>query len=314
MQNILMRFGIERNLNFVLPFQGNYLGYSGSGSKFHHSFIYKLFRQKFNKFNILCHHTRFDYRAIVETMEKSTVFVTILRDPATLFESWYNYAYFKHALGTTLLQMLKSPDIIQRIRNQRLHNFKGFNQSLFDLGYEAKDFDQDELRSAIETLDSQFDLVMVMERFDESLILLRSLMNWTMQDLVYFKKNARGEVQKLDQDVVRQLRDLNSGDVKLYEYFCDRFDEKVKEFGMDRMQSELSSLRELNKEWMDLCVSEAKPNKLIQDVERRGYFPNAVGYELKTDIPMENRSICNYLTLAELKLTDFVRNGQLKRL
>ena len=40
-------------------------------------------------------------------------------------------------------------------------------------------------------LDRQFDLVLILEYFDESLILLQNLMCWSTEDLVYLKQNER---------------------------------------------------------------------------------------------------------------------------
>ena len=40
-------------------------------------------------------------------------------------------------------------------------------------------------------LDRQFDLVLILEHFDESLILLQNLMCWSTEDLVYLKQNER---------------------------------------------------------------------------------------------------------------------------
>ena len=40
-------------------------------------------------------------------------------------------------------------------------------------------------------LDAQFDLVLILERFDESLVLLQDLMCWPTEDIVYLKQNER---------------------------------------------------------------------------------------------------------------------------
>lgn len=61
---------------------------------------------------------------------------------------------------------------------------------LFDLGY-PDDLGVMDLRQAIEDLDQRFDLVMVSEYLDESLILLRHLLCWSLHDVVGFVKNAR---------------------------------------------------------------------------------------------------------------------------
>ena len=47
------------------------------------------------------------------------------------------------------------------------------------------------LMDSFRELDAQFDLVMILERFEESLILLQELMCWPTEDLVYLKHNER---------------------------------------------------------------------------------------------------------------------------
>jgi galactosylceramide sulfotransferase len=57
---------------------------------------------------------------------------------------------------------------------------------LWDLGMDVKlQEDQSELRKEIEYLENQFDLVMISERFDESLIVLKEKLCWDLEDVIY---------------------------------------------------------------------------------------------------------------------------------
>jgi hypothetical protein len=59
---------------------------------------------------------------------------------------------------------------------------------LWDLGMDVKlQEDQSELRKEIDYLDNQFDLVMIAERFDESLIVLKEKLCWDLEDVIYLK-------------------------------------------------------------------------------------------------------------------------------
>ena len=51
-QNILMRYGVRYDLDFVLPPSGNYLGQTYFNKQF-------VMPSPVHEFNILCHHTRF---------------------------------------------------------------------------------------------------------------------------------------------------------------------------------------------------------------------------------------------------------------
>ncbi|GBN23350.1 hypothetical protein AVEN_218297-1, partial [Araneus ventricosus] len=70
----------------------------------------------------------------------------------------------------------------------------GFNQMLFDLGMDDKAFSNNSaVMDYVRFVDSVFDLVMVRERMDESLVLLKELLCWDVDDVIIFHLNARNE-------------------------------------------------------------------------------------------------------------------------
>ncbi|KAH7965398.1 hypothetical protein HPB49_007366 [Dermacentor silvarum] len=79
-----------------------------------------------------------------------------------------------------------------RLARKRTRSKLGFNQMSFDLGLEPAQFaNASAVRRFIERLDATFDLVMVAERINESLVLLRDLLCWDLDDVVVFRHNAR---------------------------------------------------------------------------------------------------------------------------
>jgi hypothetical protein len=78
--------------------------------------------------------------------------------------------------------------IPENIYFERWFGMIGINQMIFDLGMNVSDFNKPlAVGKYIEELDSQFDLVMILERFEESLISLKHLLCWNTDDLVVFK-------------------------------------------------------------------------------------------------------------------------------
>jgi galactosylceramide sulfotransferase len=64
----------------------------------------------------------------------------------------------------------------------------GKNQMLYNLGMAARDMEsQKSVKKMIQKIDLEFDLVMIVEQLDESLILLKKLLCWETDDMVYFK-------------------------------------------------------------------------------------------------------------------------------
>ncbi len=68
----------------------------------------------------------------------------------------------------------------------------GFNQQLWDLGMNHSSFgNATALQSMIETIDRDFDLVMIAERMDESMVLLADLLCVPLTNVTSLKVNVR---------------------------------------------------------------------------------------------------------------------------
>ena len=90
-QNILMRFGLNNGLNFVLPSEGNYLG---RHVKYSRTMIANTPWDKVGlDYDIFCLHTIWNHQEVEDTLGlgKAT-YITIMRDPVELFESLWSYA------------------------------------------------------------------------------------------------------------------------------------------------------------------------------------------------------------------------------
>ena len=72
-----------------------------------------------------------------------------------------------------------------------LHIFLGWfdkNELLWDLGMDVSLMESKEsLRKIIEFYEKEFDLVLLAERFDESLIVMKNLLCWDLEDITYLK-------------------------------------------------------------------------------------------------------------------------------
>ncbi|EDO27713.1 predicted protein, partial [Nematostella vectensis] len=134
-------------------------------------------------------HARYNRATLTSFMPNDTVYVTILRDPVTQFESTFSYMKFSELLGISnesdaLETFLEKPKEILvdyvltkdlRVNSHRLKLIR--NGMFFDLGLESKDFEnKTRIADSIKDLESQFDLIMLLEHFDESLVLLRRLL------------------------------------------------------------------------------------------------------------------------------------------
>ncbi|GAB6033612.1 hypothetical protein CHUAL_013675 [Chamberlinius hualienensis] len=307
-QNMLMRFGNSRNLTFVLPPNNNYLGHPEPFEK-------KMAMQLKDNFeyNILTHHTRYDRSELSITMPTNTKYITLLRNPVTLFESLYSYYYIENELNMTLDEFVKMDDSekTREVRNKRLHGGKiGRNQMSFDLGMEIKNFDKlIQAQLFAEQLNNDFDLVMIAERLPESLILLKHLMCWSTIDIVIFNHNSRQDKFKktITIELATGIQYWNAADKYLYDYFCAILDRKTEEFGAEKMIEELKELREVTDYWYDYCVVSKATNNNLTDMNQV-WSDQVLGFQIKH----QNDQICQDLTKGELQFTEELQRNMRK--
>lgn len=301
-QNIFLRYGFKHNLTFALPEIGNYLG---NPRLFTANLVPRSLLPPSGKVDIFAVHTRLNVPEHSKILHDDSTWVTIVRDPSTLYESLYNFFHMGETIGIELSQY--SIQSIKRLESlPRLGGKFGKNQMLFDYGY-PDNMSVPELRAAIDSLDKRFDLVMVSEFMDESLVLLRHLLCWSLHDVVYFTKNARREEVKptLHPEVLSALRELNSADVILYDHFLAKHRRAVEDFGVKRMADEVSALRGLRDEYFQDCgTHEVKGrDSSLQFKEYSGLVSAYVSSN-------NSNQNCLLLTLPELHLLATLKSRQ----
>lgn len=296
-QNILMRFGYSRNLDFVLPYTHNYIG---NPAVFSSNMIQEDLRTPNNKYNIFAHHTRFSEAGVRKVMHNGTTFVTVLRNPADVYESLFTYYNFQKVFNVTFEEILKSPANTKKI-TRRFYNRLGFNQMSWDLGMEEKYFKSPKyIEEFIERTDKTFDLVMISEWMEVSLILLCDLMNWPLENVVFLTLNSRPDALRhhVTERDRKTLRQINSADAQLYDYFLRKFKDKIIEYGEERMTNDLMKLLMMNNNLKFRCV---------ENQNTRGYG-HTTAYQLRQ--LSFNDWTCVYATKSELGFTDELRQYQ----
>lgn len=307
-QNILMRYGDSHNLTFVLPKTGNYLGHPVPFSRT------MVPASRLSSYNILAHHTRLDYNEIRSVMPRNSIYITILRNPIEVFESAYSYYGFKDILGANLHKFIsKVPTVNEKVVHKRFKNKFGSNQMMFDLGADPAIFSNETLiKQYIYKLESWFDFVLISDRMDESLVLLRHLLCWDMDDVVTFKLNARDPKFKssLNEREKNVLRKLNHADVLLYNHFVEKFNKAVDDFGRRRMSLETEQLRERTQKWYNLCIKGEQRHSRPTAKPKYYFNPQVMVFEATTN----SNDTCKSMTAEELPYTDILRKKQQTKL
>ena len=119
-----------------------------------------------------------------------------------------------------------------------------------------------------------FDLILIADRFDESMILLKRRLRWTLKDVLYTKLNRRRKENQKEVPVPPSLRahfkEFDQFDVALYDYFSEVFDravlregpgfqEEVNAFGS--IEERVQSFCEFHRSQGNVTIPESKWNK-----------------------------------------------------
>lgn len=122
-------------------------------------------------------------------------YVTILRNPVDNFESAFRYMNMGRRIGIgndpeSLKNFLTHGISFTKMRQKAEPLIR--NPLMFDLGLSFKHYQNiTAVNEYIRFLGKEFDLVMIMEYFDESLVLMKRLLCWEIEDILYLKLNER---------------------------------------------------------------------------------------------------------------------------
>ena len=321
--NILFRFGEKHELKFAFPDSRNDFSYP---SPFLCSQV-KDFRPG-DCFNIVCNHMRFDPREVARLLPEDSVYVTILRDPAAVFESAFRY-YHK---AIPLTYGIAGDDKLSEFLHDpwayyspgAYNSFYLRNLLMFDFGFDNNlEPEHSDVTRGIRRLSDRFRLVLLAEHFEESLVLLKEALCWTTEDLVFFQLNARrsSSVSRLTPQLRAKALAWNGADWRLYRHFNATFWARVAAYGEERMEREVQELRDMNAKLRAICIEggEAVEAAEIQDSSLSPWQPmgeaSILGYNMRTDVEPEYRELCRKMLTPEIQyLSDLGVNLWLTRL
>jgi len=174
------------------------------------------------------------------------------------------------------------------------------NPMLYDLGLDFRYYqDKKAVLDYINFLGKEFDLVMIMEYFDESVVLLKRLMCWDWDDVVFIKHNERQKEEKKNMSQVLQvnIKSWNAADLLLYDHFNKTLWKKIAAEGPS-FYEDLARFRRHNNEVFNLCIGE---EPILTEIYA-GKFVQ--GHGLKETIPVSKRTFCENLVKSELVFYD----------
>ncbi|GFN94682.1 galactose-3-o-sulfotransferase 3 [Plakobranchus ocellatus] len=320
-QNILLRFAMARDLDILLPTQGPIINETGSTIR-----PEKIIPHPLGKlFDILCTHVVYTKQEIGRYFSNSTVRVTMIREPMQHAISALHYYTTVFPQKGYVAGVKKHPNDPV---NGFVHHPEDFypypshvcaepgsyisNRMSYDLGFDADNFaaskkNDSKIQIFVNELEKEFHFVLISDYFDESMVLLKRVLGWTVKDIIYLKVNI-GEIKntsvwnhkpQFDSQTFEAFRECNKLDYELYDHFLPLFLDKIQK--QPNFKEEVSYFKQLQERVREFCL-ESVIEKTLNISESKWSKQFTVS---TTD--------CKLMKTAEKEMVELARKKQLKR-
>lgn len=199
------------------------------------------------------------------------------------------------------------------------NNMYAKNNMWFDFGYNNNaEYDEHYIQFVLKEIEEIFHLILIADFFDESMILLKDFLCWDLDDVIYFKLNARSQhsVQTLNPENKEKVKEWCALDWELYKHFNKSFWMKIQErMDLKTLYKEVDLLQKRQNELMETCLLEetAIEHYQVKDKKMKPFQSgNAaiMGYNLKQDLDNKTLNICKKMIIPELQYTAHLYNSQ----
>ena len=305
MANIFFRYGDSNGLSFVLGID------SMVGWPDRFRLVHTLPRNGIQP-NFLCSHTRYNRKTMHHLFPKDTsMYITILRDPVEQFESVFNYVELGEVFGLgkdpteSIKSFLRKGIDFKNITTSR-SSVLARNPMMFDLGLDYQFYQNlTAVKEYIAFLENEFDLVMIMEYFEESMVLMKRLLCWDFEDFFHIKSNARMDKERAEMSdkLKENIRRWNKADMLLYQHFNRTFWRQINLEG-EGFYDDLATFHRMNEEMNQRCFNGTFTLQLV-------YIGKSVmSPVLNPNLPAEILEKCEKMTRKENGYLAHLRNKQ----
>ncbi|CAH1794572.1 unnamed protein product [Owenia fusiformis] len=287
-QNIFFRHADIANLTLALPFWRHRVCYP---NVFTEKCLIPL-SENYHEYNVLCFHMRY-HTSVRKLMPKDTFFTTTIRSPHTQFPSGFNYHGFGKCYGLKTIEqsqkMFYFLDHLDEFTTTKLcggWNVSSKSEMMFEFGLELPDLDDDyAIQEKIAEIDRDFNFIMITDYMKESLVLLAGMLNWELEDVVYFNKVERQHEEITNKHYKGLINKWNKADALMFQHYNKTFWKKLKIFGEDRMVREVTKLNKLLDYWTKQCLIEPENPQCV----RMQMAEKVYTHEMKTKMIHEGR-------------------------
>lgn len=334
MTNIILRFGVSRRLNIMVPKETHLINetYFTINEK---CLVPRPPGDKY--YNIVGNHLLFNEFEIKRFFPPNvTKFIGIIRDPFQQFNSAFSFyaTIYKDPRYMRVIQenqrnpihgFLKDPERYDNVpanitfTNNRMSVDLGFP---VDDNFEKNKNDPNKIKEFVKYIDKTFYLMLIVELFDESIILMRRMLKWTTQDILYIRKNtqetnsmtmrirfAASQTFLQDAGLYQKWARL---DYELYNHFHKKLRQMIGKQPSDFRQ-ELMSFRVIKKKVNKFCIRMLNLNK--SKFYDKGIRTGGLGIDATPFSPgfCVTYDYCRQLNMNEMDVTHMARKWQRRK-
>ncbi|XP_060071094.1 galactose-3-O-sulfotransferase 2-like [Ylistrum balloti] len=230
-QNIFLRYGYQHDLVFALPAGKDPAGVTA----FTKNKIRTLPENR--TIDIFCIHVRYNKHDFSAMLPSDTLYIGIVREPFRQFQS--NIQFLRHKRWINI-PCNKLPVSQYLSRNEKYVKINGrvrlpvvYNAMSYDFGFPVELFwksDYNAMQDYLLGLNEEFDIVLIMEYLDESIVLMRRHLNWDLKYVLYGKLNALKNPDKelvFGPDEEKLYQNWAKLDYALYYFFLQKHKERM---------------------------------------------------------------------------------------
>ena len=297
--NIIARYGLSRNLTFMIHRYLN--GISQKESMSPNSILPPV---QNTTYDILCNHIIFNKPVLGRYFPSDSKYIAILREPFEQMVSAFMY-YKDHYPQTYITQIPGNNPISTYLKDHwkyephnLLHSFT-YNRMSLDLGYNTQNIRNASATAAaefIKQLEREFDLIMIVEYFDESVVLLRRLLGWELKNMLYVSANVH-QKRKMRFSPTDRYRHKTIAwlDNAIYSHFYKRLWHKIFKEGPEFFD-EVHTFQSVRQLVQAFCLQMSNTEKYMT-VNQSRWNPEFI-------VTIED---CAFFTMRELPLVNLLR-------
>ncbi len=277
---IFQRYGMSRNFSFVIPASGHWANFENLWIKPSNVYKYEKVMKYWGGFDMSVCHGRYK-RNEVDMVVPNATYVTIIRNPVSHFVSAFVYYNYSKRVNLPYSENVLSRFFEIKDFQSKLRHTRGGQQVENGIAHDLIIDTTVNITEEIQRLHREFDLVILSEYFDESLILLKKLLCWDFNDLLYLSIRKHTKTYDHLYNVTNEVRDRilesNKIDAAIYTYFERVFWNKVKAYG-PKFDEDLKELRLRLRKLQEECNVYALGRYRKQRFMRYKVFANDTEY------------------------------------